>query len=129
MGKNKKPPSPHRLINSLPCHSLGKCYDPPDKAEALKARLFPPMPDADLSDIPNASYPAEMPSTMSILKEDIPSVMKKLHPFKAAGSDGIPFFFLKCLGSPLVSFLKPLFQACIDFSYHPTTFCHCKLSP
>jgi hypothetical protein len=78
------------------------------------------MPDADLSDIANASYPPEMPSPMSISEKDISSVIKKLHPFKAAGSDGIPFFVLKCLGSPLVSFLKPLFQAGIDYSYHPS---------
>jgi hypothetical protein len=53
-------------------------------------------------------------------------LFKKSHPFKAAGSDGIPFFVLKSLGSPLVSFLKPLFQAFINLSYHPTAFCHCN---
>jgi hypothetical protein len=87
------------------------------------------MPDADLSDISNASYPAEKPSPMSISEEEISSVIKKLLPFKAAGSAGIPFFVLKGLGSPLVSFLKPLFQACIDLSYHPTAFCHCNTVP
>jgi hypothetical protein len=70
-----------------------------------------------------------MPSPISISEEEIFSVIKKSHTFKAAGSDGIPFFILKCLGSPLVSFLKPLFQACIDFSYHPTAFCHCSTVP
>jgi hypothetical protein len=66
---------------------------------------------------------------MSISEEEISSVIKKLHPFKAAGSDGIPFFVLKCLGSPLVSYLQPLFQACIDFSYHPATLRHCNTVP
>jgi hypothetical protein len=102
---------------------------PVEKAEALKTRFFPFMPDAHLSDIPNAFYPPEMPSPMSISEEEISSVIKKLHPFKAAGSDGIPFFILKFLGSPLVSFLKPLFQACIDYSYHPIAFCHCNTVP
>jgi hypothetical protein len=87
------------------------------------------MPDADLSNIPNASYPPEMSSSMSISEEEISSVIKKLHPFKAAGSDVIPFFVLKCLGSLLVSYLHPLFQACVDFSYHPTAFCHCNTIP
>ncbi len=87
------------------------------------------MPDADLSDIPNASYPAELPSPMSISEEEISSVCKKSHPFKAAGSDGIPFFDLKCLGSLLVFFLKSLFQACIEYSYHPTAFFHCNTVP
>jgi hypothetical protein len=66
---------------------------------------------------------------MSISEEEISSVIKKSHPFKAAGSDGIPFFVLKCCGSPFLSFLKPLFQACIDFSYHPAAFCHCNTIP
>ncbi len=87
------------------------------------------MPYADHSDISNASYLAEMLSFMSISKEEISSVFRKLHPFKAAGSDGIPFFVSKCLGSPLVSFLKPLFEPCIDLSYHPTAFCHCNTVP
>jgi hypothetical protein len=63
---------------------------------------------------------------MSIYEEEISSVIKKLHPYKAAGNDGIAFFVLMYLGSPLVSFLKPLFQAYIDFSYHLATFCHCN---
>jgi hypothetical protein len=87
------------------------------------------MPNADLTDIPNASYPAEMPSPMSISEDEIASSIKKSHPFKAAGSDGIPSFVLKCLGSPLVSYLQPLFQACINLSYHPTEFCHCNTVP
>jgi hypothetical protein len=36
---------------------------------------------------------------------------------------------LKCLRSPLVSYLQPLFQACINVSYHPTAFCHCNTVP
>jgi hypothetical protein len=55
--------------------------------------FLPPTLDADLSDIPNASYPSEMPSPMSISEEEISSVIKKLHNFKAA-SDGIRFFVL-----------------------------------
>ncbi len=102
---------------------------PFDKAEALKARFFPPMPDADLSDIPDASYLPEKHSPMSISEEEISSVIKKSHPFKAAGSDGIPFFVLKCLDSSLVSYFQPLFQACIDFSYHPVAFCYCSTIP
>jgi hypothetical protein len=118
------PPSIPNLVTPT-----GIATTPTEKAEALKARFFPPMPDANLSDIPNALYPPEMPSPMSISEEKFSSVIKKSHPFKAAGSDGIPFFVLKCLGSPLVSFLKPLFQACINLSYHSTAFCHCNTVP
>ncbi len=121
------PPTPSSIPNLVT--PSGNATTPSEKAKALKARFFPPMPYADLSDIPNASYPAERPSPMSISKEEISSVIKKSHPFKAAGSNGITFFVLKCLGSPLVSFLKPLFQACNDFSYYPAALCHCNTVP
>jgi hypothetical protein len=51
------------------------------------------MPDVDLSDISNASYPPEMLSPMSVSEGEISSVIKKSHPVKAAGSDGIAFSF------------------------------------
>ncbi len=35
------------------------------------------MPNADLTDIPNASHLTEKPSTMAISEEDISSVIKK----------------------------------------------------
>jgi hypothetical protein len=66
---------------------------------------------------------------MKICQEEIISFIKWLHPFKAAGSDGIPFFVLKCLGSPLISLLQPLFQAFLNLSYRPTTFHHCNTLP
>jgi hypothetical protein len=66
---------------------------------------------------------------MSISEDEIASVIKKSHPFKAAGIDGIPFFVLICLGSQLVSYLQPLFKACINLAYHPTAFCHCNSVP
>jgi hypothetical protein len=75
------PPSIPNLVTSS-----GIATNPSEKVEALKARFFPPMPDADLSDISNASYPTEKPSRMSISEEEISSVIKKSHPFKAAGS-------------------------------------------
>jgi hypothetical protein len=53
-----------------------------------------------------------MPSPIVISEEEITSVIKKSQPFKEAGSDSIAYFDLKCLGSLLVSFLQPLFQAC-----------------
>jgi hypothetical protein len=83
----------------------GTSTTPIEKAEALKAQFLIPMPDADLSDIPNTSYLPEMPSPMSISKEEISSVIERSRPFEAAGSDDICFFVLKCLESPLISFL------------------------
>ncbi len=129
MGKKKKPSPTDSPNHTQSCHSLGTATTPSEKAEALKSRLFPPMPSADLTNIPHASYPAEIPSPLSISEDEISSVIKKSHPFKAAHSDGIPFFVMKCLGGLLVSYIQPLFQACIDFSYHPTAFCHCNTVP
>ncbi len=118
------PPSIPTLITPS-----GNATTPFDKAEALKAQYFPPMPEADLSDIHTASYPNEKHSPMSDTEEEICAVIKTSHPFEAAGSVGIPFFVLKCLGSSLVSYLQPLFQACIGFSYHPLAFRHCNTIP
>jgi hypothetical protein len=121
-------PATPLLISTLVTPS-GSATTPQEEAEALKMGFFPPIPDAVLSDIPNTMYPPEQPSPMSISEEEITSVIKKAHPFKAAGSNSIPFFVLKCLGSSLVSYLQPLFQACVNFSYHRTAFCHCNTVP
>jgi hypothetical protein len=66
---------------------------------------------------------------MSISEDEIASIIRKSHPVKAVGSYGIPFSVFKCLGSPLVSYLQPRFQACINLSYHLTAFCHCNTVP
>jgi hypothetical protein len=62
-----------------------------DKAEALKYSFYSLMPDADLTNIPSASYPTAMPSPQLIFEENS-SVILKSHSFRAAGSDNIPFF-------------------------------------
>jgi hypothetical protein len=61
------PPTPPSIPNLVT--PSGNTTTPSEKAEALKAQPFPPMPDADLSDIPDALYPAEMPSPISISEE------------------------------------------------------------
>ncbi len=121
------PPTPPSIPNLVT--PSGHATTPSEKAEVLKTRFLPLLPDADLSDIHNTQYLAKAPLPMAIFEEEISSVIRKLHPFKVAGSDGIPFFILKCLGSPHVLFSKPLFPACIDFSYHPTAFRHCNTVP
>ncbi len=64
--------------------------------------------------------------SVSICEVEISSIVKKLHPLKEAGTDGSLLFILKFLGSRLVSFPQPLFQACISYSYHLTAFCQWK---
>jgi hypothetical protein len=60
------------------------------KCDALKSRFFPPIPPADLSDIPDFQYPAEKPSSPSITMDKIESALSKARPHKAPGPDGIP---------------------------------------
>jgi hypothetical protein len=98
-----------------------------EKAEVLNVHLSPAMPDADPPIIPNPSYPPSLPSSLSTSEEEFSSIIKKLPPFKASGSDDYLFFALKCLQSPLVSFLTPLVQVCSNFFYCLTAFCHCNI--
>jgi hypothetical protein len=79
---------------------------PIEKAEALKVQSFPPVPDANLSDIPKASYPPEMSSSILISEEESFSILKKFHSFNVMAYH---FSVLKYLGSPFVSSLKFVF--------------------
>ncbi len=54
----------------------GNATTPFNKAEALKARFLPPMPDANFSNIYDACYSPEKHSPMSISEEEISSVIK-----------------------------------------------------
>jgi hypothetical protein len=128
MGKRKNlSPTTPTIPNLVPASKIATTDS--KKAEALKSWFFPPMPYADLTDILSASYQIEMFFPMFVSEEMISSVIKKLHPFKAAGSDGILFFVFECLGSPLFSFFQRLFHACINLSDHHTAFCHCITVP
>ncbi len=69
------PPTPPPITNFVT--QIGTATTPDKKADALMAQFFPPMPDADLSDIPNASHPPKMRSPMSISEEEFSSVLKK----------------------------------------------------
>ncbi len=100
----------------------GKATTPEAKCEALKAQFFSPIPPADLSDIPDFQHPAEKFSFPTITLDEIASALSKAHPHKAPGPDGLPMFFLKLLGKPLLQVLQLFFQACLCFFYHPVHF-------
>ncbi len=100
----------------------GPATTPEAICEVLKARFFPPNPAADLSDIPSYAYPPGKQSPAAITVEEIASALSKAKSHKAPGPDGIPIFVLKLLGQPLLKYLQALFQACFDFSYHPSHF-------
>ncbi len=73
------PPTPPSIPNLIT--PAGTATTPIEKAEALKTQFIPSMPDADLSDIPNASYLPEIPSPLLVSEEEISSVITKSHPF------------------------------------------------
>ncbi len=102
----------------------GLATTPEARCEALKAHFFLPIPVADLSDIPEFQYPAEKMSSAFISLDEIASALSKASSYKAPGPDQLPMFFLKLLGRPLLEYLQPLFQACLQLSYHPLHFKH-----
>jgi hypothetical protein len=79
------------------------------KCHALKARFFLPIPLANLSDISEFQYPAQKTLSPSITVEEIAFALSNAPPHKAPGPDGIPMYFLKLLGRPLLKYLQHLF--------------------
>jgi hypothetical protein len=92
------------------------------KCEALKARFFLPFPAADFSALPDFQCPVEKFSSSSILLNEIASALSKALSYIALGPDGLQILFHKLLGKSLLKFLQPLFQACLQFSYHHLHF-------
>ena len=70
-------------------HAGNQTYDTPErKAQALQETLFPPPPEADLSDIPNYEYPEplQMPA---ITEKEVCQAVWRAAPNKAPSPDGI----------------------------------------
>jgi hypothetical protein len=76
----------------------------------LQAQIFPPIPAAEMSDIPSFVYPPEKVPLAAITVEEIVSALSKAKPHKAPGPDGILFSFLSCLAGSLKSISQPCFK-------------------
>jgi hypothetical protein len=102
---------------------------PSEKAEAQKSWSIPQchMLTSPISLMPHT--PLKCCSTCQFLRRRFQVLTKSCTPSKQQAVMASHFFVLKCLGSPLVSYLQPLFQACINLSYHLTAFCHCNTVP
>ena len=61
----------------------------------LKAKLFPPPPPADLSDIPGLFSPAAADCPMTITNDEVIANIQRLKSDKAPGPDGITNRILK----------------------------------
>ena len=100
----------------------GEARDFEGKVRALRRVLFPPPPQADLSDIVGAEYPP--PITMPIELSDT-EVWKAIHhpaADKAPGISGLPNRFLRVVCAKLLGSIRRLFQACLALGHHPRRF-------
>ena len=93
-----------------------------EKIDMLKSYLFPPPSTPDLTDMEQAVYPKEVDCPKNITREEVHATIKRQHSDKAPGPDGIPNRVLKALAESLIIWLLPMFQACVDTSYHALAF-------
>lgn len=89
----------------------------------LQETLFPPPPEADLSDIPDYEYPEplQMPA---ITEKEVCQAVRQAAPNKAPGPDGIPNLTLHhALAIPVfLDHLTNLFNTCLQLGYCPEHF-------
>ncbi|ODM23022.1 hypothetical protein SI65_00611 [Aspergillus cristatus] len=105
-------------------HAGNQTYDTPErKAQVLQETLFPPPPEADLSDIPDYEYPEplQMPA---ITEKEVCQAVRQAAPNKAPGPDGIPNLTLHhALAIPVfLDHLTNLFNTCLQLGYCPEHF-------
>ena len=61
----------------------GQAASNTQKTDTLSKTFFPPPPVANLSDIPNASYPDPVPTNLNITMTQVKRAIDKLSPNKA----------------------------------------------
>jgi hypothetical protein len=93
-----------------------------EKAEMLREVFFPAPPPADLTDIEGSFYPTPTSCPLIITEREVEEALRRPAPDKAPGPDGIPFRILRACSKTLTTILTPLFQSCIELSYHPNAF-------
>jgi len=90
----------NKYLNSTPINTFiptleGEVTTNEQKMNTLKKIFFPSPPPADLSDIPNTSYPDPMPMNLNIIITQIKQAIDKPAPNKAPRPDKIPNHILK----------------------------------
>ncbi len=88
---------------------------PEAKSEVLKARFFPPISAADLSDIPSFVYPPEKIYFAIITIEEIASAVSKAKPHNPLVLMAFLFSFLSCWAGHFLSISKPCFKPALPF--------------
>jgi ribonuclease HI len=93
-----------------------------DKARAFKEIFYPPVRQADLSDIGLTESPPPICEDTPITTEEIQAAIAHPPPLKSPGPDGIPNLILQRIGRPLSIILVRVFNACLQLGYHPQHF-------
>ncbi|PNS13755.1 hypothetical protein CAC42_3248 [Sphaceloma murrayae] len=88
------------------------------------AHLLPPGRVADLRDLEDHQYLAELEIPRDVSEEEVMKVLKESTPDKAPGPDGIPNRTLRDCSDVLPPLLAPFFQDCLRLSHHPSPFRH-----
>ena len=94
------------------------------KTITLQKAFFPKPPPADLSDIPLAVYPQEIPYEARITIRQIRETVNRLAPDKAPGPDEISNRVLKNTLPIIEHHLQALMQASLRLGYFPKSFKH-----
>ena len=92
------------------------------KTAVLQKAFFPKPPPADLSDIPLATSPQEIPYEAQITIRQIRETVNRLAPDKAPGPDEISNRVLKNTLPVIEHHLQILMQASLRLGYFPKSF-------
>ena len=90
-----------------------------EKVEVLKERFFPPPPEADLRDVAGAQYPERIQCSEQILEQEVMTAIRRPHPDKEPGPDGITNRVLQMAARTIVPQITHLFRACLRIGHHP----------
>jgi len=117
----------NKYLNSIPTNTYiptleGQAATNTQKTDTLSKTFFPPPPPADLSDIPNASYPDPVPTNLNITMAQVERAIDKLAPNKAPGPDEIPNHILKRCCSVLQHHILALAQQSMSTGHFPQPF-------
>ena len=92
------------------------------KSRCIKESFFPAPPAANLSDLEGRIYPSAKVCPLTITKQEVLVAIHQLKVDKALGPNEIPNRILQACADKLSDMLTPLFQACIEQSYHLCAF-------
>ena len=94
-----------------------------DKANVFKHAFYPPVRQADLSDIGlPLTNPRPICEDVLISIEEVRKAITHPSPLKSPGPDSIPNFILQHIARPLSPILTRVFNACLQLGYHPQHF-------